>query len=254
MKSFLTIIISLFFVVEAVATGVLISDIDDTVRQTNVRDLGSMTVLKNAEFAGLPTLYKHLANNLVDRVDYVTGAPSAIKKTSEFFLFWNGFPDGTVHARNILVDTVTHKVRAIEKVIEKTNPKILIMIGDNGENDPVSYARITENFSGEAVILMHQLFDDEIPKNQIPWLTAVDLAVTLYALELVASDVVDDILTDILAKLESRDANERERVFPSWAQCKTYFENYSRPQVKLSATQLVQLQKYENFLRKRCSE
>jgi hypothetical protein len=254
MKTFLMSLILIFFSLQAGATVVLVSDIDDTVRQTNVRDLGSMTVLKNAEFAGMATLYKDLANNSVDQIDYVTGAPSAIKKTSEFFLYWNGFPDGKVHARNILFDTITHKVRTIKKIIEKTEPKLLLMIGDNGEHDTDSYTRIEEEFSGETVIFMHQLFDDEIPKNQIPWLTSADLAVHFYALDLVSSAVVDDVLEDVIVKLESRDNSDRERVFPSWAQCKTFFKNYSRPQVSLSVSQQSQLEKYESFLQKRCSE
>lgn len=250
---FAIIMVAFFGALRAQAAGtILISDIDDTVRQTNSRNLGSMTILKNMEFAGMAKLYSQTRSQFSE-IDYVTGNPLPLQKMVEYFLISNQFPNGMIYARDTQYDTVTHKVKAIEGLIAQKNPNQLVMIGDNGEQDPVSYKMIADKHSDlSSTIFIHQLYNDPVNAPQIPWLTSIDLTAQFFSRGWASEKDLDDILNLALPKL-LLNTLEREKVFPAWGECREFFKNYSLPQANYSQSQLEKLQKYEEFLRKRCS-
>ncbi len=58
------------------AQTLLVSDIDDTLKQSHIRDLKSMRFLASREFAGLSQLYGQLKAESIDEIGYVTSAPN----------------------------------------------------------------------------------------------------------------------------------------------------------------------------------
>lgn len=241
------------FAAEASANVIVVSDIDDTIRHANVRELHKLTVLKQTEFSGLSKLYRQLEKS-VDRFEYVSGVPKQVRAVSEFFIFWNLFPQGRLFARDTANhDTVTHKTKAIDQVVRENVPSAMIMLGDNGEKDPVIYKAASEKYQNiKTVVFIHQLYDVELPENQIAYLTSIDLTLSMYAQGLVKSEAVDEVLAYAADKMLSKKKNDREEFFPRWAECKMFFANYSRPQVSLTRAQDNIVRAYESFLNDRC--
>lgn len=236
--------------IEASANTIVISDIDDTIRQTNVRKLQNLTVLKQVEFAGLSKLYRQL-EKAVSRFEYVSGVPEQVKGISEFFIYWHEFPRGRLFARDTQFDTVTHKSKAIDHIVRETRPAQMLMFGDNGEKDSEIYKLASERHPGKVVIFIHQLYDDEIPLNQTAYLTSIDLALALHEQGFVSSEGVNEVLT-YAAKRMMGTRKEREEFFPSWAECRLFLRNYSRPKVTLDRSSQAIVELYERYLDKRC--
>ncbi len=237
---------------EASANTIVISDIDDTIRHSNVRQLHKLTVLKQTEFAGLSKLYRQL-EKVVSRFEYVSGVPEQLKSVSQFFIFWNLFPQGRLFARDTQFDTVAHKLNAIDQVVRETLPARMLMFGDNGEHDAEIYDRASKKYlNTDSVIFMHQLYDDEIPAGQIAYLTSIDLTLSLHARGFVSAEGVNEVLTFAFNRMTSNKKKDREEFFPSWAECRLFLKNYSRPAVKLSRSNEMIVEFYERYLHQRC--
>lgn len=237
---------------KASANTIVVSDIDDTIRQTNVRELHKFTVLKQLEFAGLSKLFGHLKKS-VSRIEYVSGVPEQARMISEFFILWNLFPEGRLFARDLQYDTVTHKSKAIDQIVLENSPTRILMFGDIGEKDHLIYKKAAEKYSNIITdVYIHQLYDTEIPDEQTRWLTSIDLTVALYAQGHVSAAALDDVLKYAAKKLGGS-RQSREEFFPSWAQCQMFFKNYSRPDVRLEQSHELIVQAYERFLQQRCS-
>lgn len=236
---------------EASANTIVVSDIDDTIRHANVREMQKLTVLKQREFSGLSKLYRQL-EKVVTRFEYVSGVPEQIKSVSQFFIFWNLFPQGRLFARDTQFDTITHKLKAIDQIVREDVPTEMLMFGDNGEKDVEIYKRASEKYPNKAVVFIHQLYDVQIAENQTPYLTSIDLTLALHELGYVSAEGVDEVLAFAFKRMTSKKKEDREEFFPKWAECRVFFKNYSRPDVKLSRTSQVIVRVYEKFLEHRC--
>lgn len=245
--------ISISTSVQAASNALLISDIDDTIRQTNVLNMASLHVLKNDEFAGLSLLYNYLAESTIDKTVYVTGIPDPLKKTSELFLLMHAFPFGKVHARDFFESsTIDHKLKAIRKILKRETPNALVLVGDNGEHDPLIYQTIEAEFPGQSIVYMHQLYDRAIPAGQVPWLTSVDLSLNMYAVGLINSAEFDVVSRNVMSMLLSNDRGVVSDALPAFAQCRVFARNYKRPPVGLDAAQASLMEAYEAVLKARC--
>lgn len=235
---------------QAASNLLLVSDIDDTLRQTNVLNMSSLHVLKNEEFAGLSLLYNMLADSIVDKTVYVTGIPEPLEKTSQLFLMMHAYPSGPIYARNFLTNnTIEHKLKSIRKILRKETPKALVLIGDNAEHDPKIYQTIEAEFPGQSISYIHQLYDLAIPAGQVPWLTSVDLSLNMYAVGLITGAQFDVVSRMAMAKLLSTD---HEVALPAFAQCRVFARNYKRPAIGLDAAQASLMEAYEAVLKARC--
>lgn len=237
---------------KASANTIVISDVDDTIRQANVRELQKLTVLKQDEFSGLSILYREL-EKVVTRFEYVSGVPEQLKSVSEFFIFWNHFPEGRLFARDTKFDNLTHKSKAIDQIVREVAPTQMLMFGDNGEKDPEIYKLASERHPGKAVIFIHQLYDVEIPAGQTAYLTSIDLSLELFDQGFVSAEGLNEILNYAAAKMMSKKKKDREEFYPSWAQCRLFYKNYSRPSTRLEPASEAIVQLYESYLRERCS-
>ncbi len=222
---------------------VLISDIDDTIKITavkNPRIIGFAA--RDEEFAGLSALYSYFLCHLgpIDCLDtggrgvidknviYVTGQPGKLHKLGDKFLRKNKYPN----SQNILwkdakESTLDFKKNIIEKYISSHSPdNKYILIGDNGEYDPLVYQYIHGKFSTQIIAtFIHMLYQPSgvkhlLLENQVAYLTSVDLAVHFYNLRLIDGEKLQKIIDLGNKEVKGRINN----IVKPWFACK-YFNH-----------------------------
>ncbi len=165
------------------AKTLIISDIDDTIKLTDV--LNKKTeIVRNAlfskkAFSGMSQLYKELNKKETD-IHYVSGSPNLIRKVINNFLEDNNFPQN----RNIVlktkkVHTYEYKVEAIKDLIKELNPDEIILIGDDTEVDPEVYDTISKlNPLKVSGIYIRAVQNRELPSNGLmrSFFSAVEIA------------------------------------------------------------------------------
>ena len=129
----------------------VISDIDDTIKISNVLDKSAL--LKNTfqkEFQAVPdmaALYRkwHQASGNVNFY-YVSSSPWQLYPELEKFMSGEGFPKGAFYLKNfrmkdrsflsLFADPLAYKTGAIETIIAQAPAKKFILVGDSGEKYP----------------------------------------------------------------------------------------------------------------------
>lgn len=133
------------------AKTLIVSDIDDTVKMTDV--LGSKKTIvfnglfREKAFAGMSELYNQMVKGDTS-IYYVSGSPKIIRTRVDEFLEENNFPqqENLVLKDSIGEDTYEYKTSTIKKLIKELNPDKVILIGDDTEYDPQVYAHIKEEY------------------------------------------------------------------------------------------------------------
>lgn len=138
----------------------VISDIDDTIKDSNVHD--KKELLKNTflrEFKavkGISEFYRKLESKGA-AFHYVSGSPWQLYPSISEFLDKEKFPAGSVHLKYIrakdssIIDFITadqlaFKVGNIESIIKDFPQRKFILIGDSGEYDPEVYTEIASRY------------------------------------------------------------------------------------------------------------
>ena len=140
----------------------IISDIDDTVRVTNVRNRHEMLmntfVRPLKAVPGMARLYQNAAALPAVRIHYVSNAPYALYPLVHQFLQGAQFPEGSMHLRAVsiksslwhtvlgLEHTNTHKTEVIESLLHDFPERTWVLIGDTGEQDPEIYGAIARAY------------------------------------------------------------------------------------------------------------
>ncbi|MFS4459488.1 phosphatase domain-containing protein [Bdellovibrio sp. HCB2-146] len=135
------------------AKTILISDIDDTIKNSHILDLKdkllSPTYTENS-VRGMSQIYEIIRRQYADKGEtlpffYVTNAPWKIMgKIHTSFLSKHGFPQGAVLFREDL-DNKEHKVETITELLATEKPDTVIFVGDNGEKDILVYNTFTSD-------------------------------------------------------------------------------------------------------------
>ncbi|MCB1171341.1 MAG: App1 family protein, partial [Leptospiraceae bacterium] len=155
------------FIIPEEGTSV-ISDIDDTIKITEVRNRASM--IENTfyrEFRPVPGMAE-LYRRWKDRgmfFHYVSGSPYQLYPDIASFLDSSGFPPGTFHLRELSVHDSSflsflntpevdepeehYKYPAIKRLLEAFPRRKFILVGDSGEMDPELYAFVARQFPGQ---------------------------------------------------------------------------------------------------------
>ena len=158
-------------------TGVsVISDIDDTIKVTNVRDKKALvrnTFLREFEAVpGMAELYQQWAEKGV-RFHYVSSCPWQLYEPLWTFVARSGFPLGSFRLKtfrwkdrsffSLFASPEVTKPKDINTILRRYPERKFILVGDSGEKDPEIYAAIAEksprqivgicirNVTGEAV-------------------------------------------------------------------------------------------------------
>lgn len=130
---------------------VLISDIDDTIKDSRIRETtGLKSILKGIfrghyytyqAIPGMAALYHRLAAKGV-LVVYVTSTPFQLGSFLLKFLRDAGFPEGPVFMRWLGYNQYSHKIRSLMRIVSQEPNTRFLLIGDSGEHDLAIYRRI----------------------------------------------------------------------------------------------------------------
>lgn len=142
----------------------LISDIDDTVKITNVLDKSEM--LKNT-FArpfkavpGMAALYQRLLAK-GGSLHFVSAGPKQLTSPLQTFAEKSGFPPASFHMRFFHLDPSTisqisagaeeFKLSVIRPLIQRFPKRKFLLVGDSGEKDPEVYSRVLAEFGSQII-------------------------------------------------------------------------------------------------------
>ncbi len=135
----------------------VISDVDDTIKVTSVRDHGEA---KHNTFCrpfqpvpGMAALYRKWQDGSGAGFCYVTGSPWQLYRPLEAFRGEQKFPHGAWHMKHLrLADRETlraffggqtdYKLSVIEPLLARWPQRPVILAGDSGEQDPEIYATL----------------------------------------------------------------------------------------------------------------
>lgn len=134
----------------------VISDIDDTIKVTEVVDRHAMlrnTFLKPFEAVpGMAPVYQGWATNESARFHYVTASPWQLYVPLSEFIRSNGFPGGTFHMKtfrwkdetflDLFKSPEKYKLAVIEPILDRFPRRRFVLVGDSGERDPEIFARL----------------------------------------------------------------------------------------------------------------
>ena len=152
-------------------TGVsLVSDIDDTIKITNVRQRREMlvnTFLKPFEaIDGMASVYQRLAASEVV-FHYVSSSPWQLYEPLAELLNQAEFPAGSIHLRNFrLRDHMLRRMfllhrrgkgGVIRHLIEMFPQRKFLLVGDSGERDPKIYAGLARQFPDQVLGILIRL-------------------------------------------------------------------------------------------------
>ena len=149
----------------------VISDIDDTVKVTNVanrRELLANTLVR--EFSAVPgmaEIYQRWQGRSI-AFHYVSASPWQLTKCLCGFLADSGLPAGSMHLKLFRLKDSTplgrlasrkrSKRRAVEQIMADFPERTFLLVGDSGERDPEVYAAIARrNPAQVAGIAIRQL-------------------------------------------------------------------------------------------------
>ena len=134
----------------------VISDIDDTIKITEMRDRHAMlrnTFLRQFQpVPGMAEFYQTLARSNRAQFHYVSASPWQLYLPLAEFTRSNGFPAGTFHLKTfrlkdrtflgLFSDPGKYKVGVIEPLLKSFPKRRFILIGDSGERDPEAYGEL----------------------------------------------------------------------------------------------------------------
>ena len=133
----------------------VISDIDDTVKITQVRDQQQMllnTFARSFKAApGMAQHYQRLARNPQTRFHYLSSSPIQLLPALQDFLRNAGFPAGSMHLRESTTlrtlvpgegESRAHKLAGIARLMTDFPQRRFLLVGDSGELDPEIYGEV----------------------------------------------------------------------------------------------------------------
>lgn len=200
------VLMSLFIALSATnlnAKTLFISDVDDTIKMTNILGKKSQVVINGLfhkkAFSGMSELYQHLKKE-EDSIYYLSGSPKVIKRIIKKFLNYNEFPDSS-HAilkRKISDDTFEFKYENIKKLIELEKPERLVMIGDDTEFDPEIFSKISTEFPALVDgIYIRKVQNRLLPSNEKikSFMTPIEIAESEFTKGYLNSDEIKNVFS-----------------------------------------------------------
>lgn len=145
----------------------IISDIDDTILQTDATNLmtaARLTFMENARtrkpFEGVGALYRALQvgpeGTNTNPIFFVSSGPWNLYDLLVEFMEHNEIPSGPIFLQDYGIerkklihgDHLEHKLSAIERIMATYPDLPFVLIGDSGQKDPEIYSRAVDDFPG----------------------------------------------------------------------------------------------------------
>ncbi len=155
----------------------VISDIDDTIKISNVldkKDLIKNTFLKDFQpVSGMSPLYNRWEKGGAV-FHYVSGSPWQLYQPVSGFLETSGFPRGLFFLKSfrlkpsaiyhfIKADQLNYKTGIIKGIIRKFPGRKYILVGDSGEKDPEVYSEIARRYPEKILFILIRNVTDQKP-------------------------------------------------------------------------------------------
>jgi hypothetical protein len=164
---------------------VLVSDVDDTVKITNVLDRDDLLkgAISESLFAGMPELYRHLlgTNSCAERLKFMSGSPSILNHKVAELLNEGHFPAHELTLRSV-TEFFFSSVRAYKTKhmaeLYGASSSTFILIGDDTESDPEVYAAFADARPAAVLaIYIHRITGRaSLRRGALPFVTAYDVA------------------------------------------------------------------------------
>ncbi|HQR22288.1 MAG TPA: App1 family protein [Burkholderiaceae bacterium] len=146
----------------------VISDIDDTIKHTQVRDRREMLLNTFARpftpVAGMADWMRQCATaDASTSFHYVSGGPEQLYPAIGEFLQDEAFPRGTVQLRTVDLTkevfasgagTQAHKTAVIGRLLRDFPQRRFLLLGDSGEKDPETYAEIAREHRDRIIAIL----------------------------------------------------------------------------------------------------
>jgi hypothetical protein len=164
---------------------ILVSDLDDTVKITDVPHVDNMhcnVVASKLVFAGMPELYKYLLgeNYPAGRLMFLSGSPVIFNNKIQELLDDAQFPRYSLTLRSIKEYFSTHtadfKKQKMALLYGASKNEKFMLIGDDTEKDPEVYADFAVNRNDVLAIYIHRITGRNLPQGSISFVTAYDIA------------------------------------------------------------------------------
>ena len=145
----------------------IISDVDDTIKLTEVRDKSKVVkdiLMGDASTVpavpGMASLFRDLSRGPggVERpVHYVSASPDILSSRLERFLSLNEFPPGSLDLIQLgspksffkrPPSASEHKTRAIGRILDTYPGRRYVLFGDGAQKDPAVYSRLSAAYPG----------------------------------------------------------------------------------------------------------
>jgi phosphatidate phosphatase APP1 len=176
----------------------VISDLDDTVlhsHATSLWQMAKLTLLHNAHsrlpFEGVAGFYQALQRgrdgDAYNPVFYVSNSPWNLYDLLEDFLDLQGIPRGPLFLRDWSLRTLkageTHKLAAIQALLDTYPHLQVVLVGDSGERDPEIYRRVALGNPGRVLAV----YVRDVDPARHPAVTAIAGELAGHGVELVFS-------------------------------------------------------------------
>ena len=223
------LLISILISFSTFSNTIIVTDIDDTVKVSHVRDFKDL--LLNAyrtsnRFLGMAELLTSIKDDNDAEVIYLTNAPRGLMSWSHKSLLEKGdFPSGTIYLRGD-ISSDQHKVITLRRIIEEKKPTKMILFGDNGEEDIHYYQAIKEEFSQVDftifIRIAYNMDVDHTPlEGQIPFVTPFEVAWSLDKLAMIDNSSINKLYRNhaIPMLMEPNTMEVGPIYIPSWLKC-----------------------------------
>lgn len=146
----------------------VISDVDDTIMVTQVPTIWkaayNMMLLsprKRASVPGMAVMYNDIRRMFPNApFFYLSTSPWNVESSIRRFITDYGFPDGPLLLRDLdprpktfIPSGVQHKLEYAEQLMEDFPDMKFILIGDDGQKDPTTYAEIARRYPGRVLAI-----------------------------------------------------------------------------------------------------
>ena len=220
------------------AQTLLVSDIDDTVKLANIKDISDSAIYAfddESRFTGMNFLYNAIVQDNSDiTVTYLSRAPEWFMKNTHTRFLANGkFPQGHYIGRtNYSSDE--HKLKTLRALLESLKPRKVILIGDNGEFDPDVYAQIVREYANQGIefhqfirIVYSETFflnkATALRPGQVGFVTPAEIALELEKARLMSPTTVQALLEVVVKDiLKPRRSQTMSFAFPEYVDCRDF--------------------------------
>ena len=158
---------NLFTIAPGTRVG-MISDVDDTIMITQAPTLWKaaynlllLNPQKRASVPGMAVLFNRIADIFPDApFFYLSTSPWNVESSIRHFIENYGFPDGPLLLRDLdprpktfIPSGVQHKLEYAEQLMGDFPDMKFILIGDDGQKDPTTYATIAKRYPGRVLAI-----------------------------------------------------------------------------------------------------